>query len=123
MSRIGVNTNIFQVTGKYMSLINEYIVNRRSQTTSVDSRKQAEVVSLFNRIADDQNIEPPIQLLSAIIERDLRAQRKQPKQFLSKLVDNLSKGDGSEETLHELEVVVNALDTKRTEALAKIKGE
>ena len=31
MSKIGVNTNIFQVTGKYMSLINEYIVSRRSQ--------------------------------------------------------------------------------------------
>lgn len=123
MSRIGVNTNIFQVTGKYMSLINDYIVSRRSHTTPADGPKQAEVVSLFNRIADDQNIEPPIQLLSAIIERDLRAQSKQPKQFLSKLVDSLSKGDGSEQTLHELEMVVHALDTKHSEALAKIKGE
>lgn len=123
MSKIGVNTNIFQVTGKYMSLINEYIVSRRSQAMPVDARKQAEVVSLFKRISDDQNIEPPIQMLSAIIERDLRSQRRQPKQFLRKLVDNLSKGDGSEETLHELEVVVQALDTKHSEALAKIKGE
>ncbi|GAB4039840.1 hypothetical protein [Spirosoma gilvum] len=123
MSKIGVNTNIFQVTGKYMNLINEYIVSRRSQVAPIDTRKQDEVVSLFSRIADDQNMEPPIQLLSVIIERDLRQQRKQPRQFFRKLIDDLAKGDNSEETLHELEVVVSALDTKHTEALAKIKGE
>lgn len=123
MSKIGVNTNIFQVTGKYMNLINEYIVSRRSQAAPVDARKQEEVVSLFNRIADDQNTEPPIQLLSVIIERDLRQQRKQPKQFLRKLVNNLATGDNADETLHELEVVVHALDTKHSEALAKIKGD
>ncbi len=123
MSKIGVNTNIFQVTGKYMSLINEYIVSRRSQAAPVDTRKQEDIVSLFNRIADDQNMEPPIQLLSVIIERDLREQRKQPKQFFRNLVTNLTTGDNADETLHELEVVVNALDTKHSEALAKIKGE
>lgn len=123
MSKIGVNSNVFQVTGKYMNLINEYIVSRRNQGVPVDTRKQEEVVALFNKIADDQNTEPPIQLLSVIIERDLRQQHRQPKQFLRRLVTNLSTGSNADETLHELEVVVNALDTKHSEALAKIKGE
>lgn len=123
MSKIGVNTNIFQVTGKYINLINEYIINRRSQTVPVDPRKQAEVISLFNRIADEHNTDHPIQLLSVIIERELRAKRQPPRPFLRKLIENLTKGDRNDETLQGLELVVRALDTKHAEALAKIKGE
>ncbi|MDO1449554.1 hypothetical protein Q0590_24975 [Rhodocytophaga aerolata] len=123
MSKTGVNTNIVRVTGKYLDLINDFIVSRRSSIDHHYRGKQEEVVSLLTKITDDKNTDLPIQLLTVIIERDLREHKKRPKEFLLNLVRKLASEESSEETLHELEIVASALNNKHIEALSKIKGE
>lgn len=122
MSNIGLNANIYHVTGKYLNLLNDFIVQLKSHPNSIDQIKKNELVSFFSKIKNTETLEPQFQLLTSIIERELREKGKPPITFISNIIKEVEKND-AENFLPKLEFIVDVLDSEHFEALAKIKGE
>lgn len=125
MSKIGLNSNIYHVTGKYLDKLNSFVIEAKIHPQKIDFKKRKGVIDLFSKINDYDNIEPQIQLLSAIIEKDLWQKKKQVLgTFISEILMELDNNPvPSEKIIDKLEVIINALDIEHTGALAKIKGE
>ncbi len=122
MSKVGLNNNIYQITGKYLGLINEFIVSAKVHPNDIDEVQRKDLIDLFSKINDSNNSDPQIQLLSVIIERDLRKRKKPHKLFWKGVLEGLNNSP-SIESIEKLEYIVNALDFENSGALAKIKGE
>ena len=81
------------------------------------------LIEFFLKIDDDANTQPQFQLLSSIIERELRnSDEKHPDTFLEVLVEQMRNNE-VDNVLPKIEFIVEALDSENSEALAKIKGE
>ena len=122
MSKIGLNNNIYQITGKYLGLINEFIVSAKVHPNDINEEQRQDLIDLFSKMNDSNNSDPQIQLLSVIIERDLRNRKKQQKVFWNGVFEGLN-NNPSTDSIEKLEYIVNALDFENSGALAKIKGE
>lgn len=122
MSKIGLNNNIYQITGKYLGLINEFIVSVKVHPNDINEEQRKDLIDLFSKMNDSNNSDPQIQLLSVIIERDLRNRKKQHKVFWKGVFEGLN-NNPSTDSIEKLEYIVNALDFENSGALAKIKGE
>ena len=96
MSKIGLNTNIYQVTGKYLGLINDFIVTAKVTPDKIDDKKRRDIIELFKQINDGANKDPQIQLLSIIIQRELRNQAKKSKAFFKEIIEDLEKKPSQE---------------------------
>lgn len=122
MSKIGLNAGIYQTTGRYLNLINDVIVEIKTQP-KLKSSKREDLVEVFKKISDNQNIDPQIQLIESIIERDLWGQkRKRIKPFIIGLLAELE-NPNSTGVVEKLETIADALDVEHSEAFSKIKGE
>lgn len=122
MSKIGLNTNIYQVTGKYLGLINDFIVTAKVTPDKIDEKKRKDIIELFTKINDVNNRDPQIQLISIIIQRELRSQAKKSKFFFKEIIDDLA-NTPSKKSIDNLESIADALDVENSGAFAKIKGE
>jgi hypothetical protein len=122
MSKVGLNTNIYQITGKYLGLINDFIVAAKVSPNKIDDKKRKDIIELFSNLNDSANKDPQIQLLSIIIQRDLRRHSKASKSFIKKIIDDLEKMP-SKESIEKLEYIASTLDVENSGAFSKIKGE
>ena len=84
MSNIGLNSNVYHLTGKYLNMLNDFVVKTKSHQDIIDVNKGGEIISFFSKINDEETVDPQIQLLSSIIERELRVLKKPPSMFLTK---------------------------------------
>ena len=112
MSDTGLNTNIYYLTSKYLGLLNDFIIAIKNDSAKVPAEKYKEVKELFEKLKDDESIDPRIQVLSVIIEAELR-KKNFPK-------SNQKKYESLSKSLHH---VVNALDSEYSHALAKMSKE
>lgn len=121
MSNVGLNTNTYRITGKYLDLLNDYIV--KAKIHPVNEQKNEQLINFLSKINDNANTQPQFQLLSSIIERELRnSNERHPETFLNVLLQQI-KNNEVENILPKIEFIVEALDSENSEALAKIKGE
>ena len=121
MSSIGLNTNTFRITSKYLDLLNDFIVRAKVNQDIGDSKKD-QLIEFITKINDVNNFQPQFQLLSSIIERELRNANNRPDVYLNTLVDEI-RNSNMDNVLPKVEFLVEALDTENSEALLKIKGE
>ncbi|PWS26174.1 hypothetical protein DHW03_15375 [Pedobacter yonginense] len=121
MSNIGLNTNVFRITGKYLDILNDFIVRAKIHSEISESKKK-ELIEFLTKINDTENAQPQFQLLSSIIERELRNSHKRPVLYLNSLMEEIRDG-ALESVVPKIEFIVEALDTENSEALSKIKGD
>ena len=122
MSTTGTNTNTFRLTGKYLGILNDYIVQAKLYNV-VPETKRDQVIEFITQVNDDNNIQPQVQLLCSIIEREIRhSQPMTPDQFFGTLINDIKNSD-MPSVLPKLELIVEALDEENSDALAKIIGE
>jgi hypothetical protein len=123
MSNIGLNTNTFRVTGKYLDLLNDFIV-RAKVNAQMNEPKKEPILEFINKIVDASTLQPQFQLLSSIIEREFRTRNTNPEVYLNKLKQELEQKETNMESLiPKIQFIVKILDSENSEALAKIKGE
>lgn len=121
MSNTGVNANTFHITGKYLDLLNEFVVKLKVDE-EINAGRKEQLIDFFSRIIDQNNVQPQFQLLSSIIGRELRAVNSQPQIFFNTLIEEI-KNDQTAAVLPKIELVIGALDEENSEALSKIKGD
>jgi len=121
MSAIGLNANTYRVTGKYLDLLNDFIVKAKVHPDKLNAQKE-HIVDFLSKINDESSIDPQFQLLSSIIDRELRCNHEQINTFMTGLID-LIKSNDFIKSIPKIEFLVDTLDNENSEALAKIKGE
>jgi hypothetical protein len=121
MSNIGLNTNTYRVTGKYLDFLNDFIVKVKLHPNIIEEKKE-QLIAFISKLNDTKNIEPQFQLLSSIIERELRNNNDRPNVFMNSLITAIQ-GNDVKNSLSKIEFIVGVLDNENSEALAKIKGE
>jgi hypothetical protein len=120
MSNIGLNANTFQLTGKYLDLLNDFIVNARINPAVIDVKKD-QLLEFINKVIDENNTQPQYQLLSSIIERELRLNSK-PASYLG-TIPNEIEADDVNALLPKIEFLAEVLDNENNESLMKIRGD
>lgn len=121
MSNIGLNNNTFRVTGKFLDILNEFIV-KAIVNKEINEAKKDQLLDFIIKINDVNNIDPQFQLLSSIVERELRHEKQNPNLFLNGLVQEI-KNNEIDLFLPKIRIIAEALDSENSEALLKIKGE
>lgn len=122
MSNTGVISNTFRITGKYLDLLNDFVVKTNVDEEINEGRKE-QLVEFFSKLLDQTNAQPQFQLLSSIIERSLRnSQQEQAQVFLNSLINEI-KSDDTKSVLPKIEFIIEVLDGENSNALSKIKGD
>jgi len=123
MSNIGLNTNTFRVTSKYLDLLNDFIV-RAKVNVQMNEPKKEPILEFINKVVDADTLQPQFQLLSSIIEREFRIRNTNPDVYLNRLKQELEqKETNMESVIPKIQFIVKILDNENSDALAKIKGE
>ena len=118
MSLIGLNTNTFRVTGKYLDLLNDILVKAKISQTITDGRKD-QLMDFVSQVSNIDNTQPQFQLLASIIERELRSENKQPDQFYTSLLQEIQQ-NSIEAILPKVSLIAEALEVENSDALSKI---
>lgn len=84
--------------------------------------KKDQVIDFLTKVNDETSIDPQIQLLSSIIDRELRWNQDRINTFLNGLIVEIRE-DNFANSIPKIEFLVGALDNENSEALSKIKGE
>lgn len=119
MTDIGLNTNIYYLTSKYLEIINDFLVSIKDGSTNISMDKINEIKDLFEKLNDEETIDPKIQTLSIIIESELRKLNFSKAKFFDEVTTNLTNQKYSHLSKN-LTHVVNALDNEYSDALAKM---
>lgn len=121
MSSIGLNNNTFRLTGKYLDLLHDIVVKLKIDQ-DVDESKKDQLIDFICKLQDENNAQPQFQLLSNIIERELRPTTNQPNAYLSTFINEIKEND-RQRFLPKIEFLTGVLETENSEALSKIIGE
>lgn len=121
MSSIGLNTNTFKITGKYLDLLNNFVV-RAKINEDIEEGQKLQLIEFIAKLIDKNNAQPQFQLLSNIVERELRTTTKDFSNYLQ-LVINEVQTDNVQSYLPKIEFLVDILDIENSQALSKIMGE
>jgi hypothetical protein len=121
MSNIGLNANIYHITGKYLNLLNTFVAKSKIHQSESENPGIKDVITFFTKLQTEDIIDPQIQLLSSIVEGELRQHKQIPQTFFSDLLHNLA-DNNFKDSLPKIELVIGALDNEHFEALSKIKG-
>jgi len=121
MSSIGLNTNTFRITGKYLDLLNDFVVKAKINQDIEEGQKQ-HLIDFIAQLNDVNNFQPKFHLLSNIIERELRSNKKELSPYLESIISEIRENNTSN-FLPKIEFLSSILDTENSEALLKIMGE
>ncbi|MDN3657850.1 hypothetical protein QWZ08_19515 [Ferruginibacter paludis] len=121
MSNIGINTSTFRITSKYLDILNDFIVKAKINPEITEAR-QEQLIEFLSKLTDVNNTEPQFQMLSSIIERELRNSHKRPEIFFTSLIEDIQNKD-TETVIPKIELITEALDVENSEILAKIIGD
>jgi hypothetical protein len=121
MSSIGLNNNTYRLTGKYLDLLNDIVVKLKIDQ-EVDESKKEQLIEFIGKLRDENNFQPQFQLLSNIVERELRPTTKEPSVYLNTFITEIRENN-MRNFLPKIEFLAGVLDTENSEALAKIIGE
>lgn len=119
MSTAEGNSSLHYSTGKYLGLINDYLVSIK-ENSAFEPQKLKEIEDLFTKLKDEDSIDPQIQLLSIVIERELRKNNLTSGNFFNTILKAF-KEQVTSVLLKELRYVVIALDAEYSRSLSKIK--
>jgi len=117
-----LNANIYHLTSKYLGILNDFIISIKNDSTKVSQEKYQEVKILFEKLKDEDNIDPRIQVLSVIIEAELRKKNFPKSKFFNSITSDINQKK-YESLSRNLNHVVNALDSEYSHALAKMSKE
>ncbi len=121
MSSIGLNTNTFRITGKYLDLLNDFIVKAKVNQ-EIEQGQKDHLIDFISQIKDENNTQPQFQLLSNIVERELRFASKDFGTYLESVIEEV-KENNTEQFLPKIEFLANILEMENSDALLKIVGE
>ncbi|WP_412467100.1 hypothetical protein [Pedobacter sp. KLB.chiD] len=121
MSSIGLNTNTFSITGRFLQLLTNFVVKAKVKQ-EVDEGLKENLVDFINKLKDENSTLPAFQLLSNIVERELRLAGIDFEQYLDEIIKEIRANDTAA-FLPKIEFISDVIEMENSEALSKIMGE
>ena len=89
MSDISLNANIYQVSDKYYSIINRFIIAAKTDNEALEKVIRKDILDLFHELSNIRSNDPQIHMISIIIERALKPLNKSIKDITKQLTSDL----------------------------------
>jgi hypothetical protein len=123
MSQIGLNSNIYRVSNKYLRKFNDYLVKLNQDTDSSTPQQRDEIKSLVKQLLDKDSDNYQVQMIFMIIDEYLENKQGDKSEIiLNRLLSYLEGKNGSPgQAAASLRLITNALDQECDYAYSRIQ--
>lgn len=124
MSEVGLNSNIYDISNKYLEILNHFLVEANYHPTTVTLQSTEEVQSFLRQLSDPLNTNFQIQMVTQIIHVYLKKhlRNQAPEVFLQHLMSFFEHQKGADpESLQKLELLAEALNEECDHAYSRIR--
>ena len=124
MSDVGLNSNIYDISSKYLTILNRFLVEANYDSTTVSSDAMKEVQMFLHQLSTPLSMSFQIQMVSQIIHTYLKEYlRNQPSEvFLQHLMFSFENQMGtSPEALKQLALLAEALNEECDNAFSRMR--
>lgn len=116
-----MNLNVYDTTGHYLTLLNDFSIAIKEAPEKITEASYQQIIDLFSVLENEENIDPQAQMLSVVIEQELRKQDLPSDTFFKSLSRDL-KSKSYNKIIDQLNCVIEALDTEFSMVLSKMNG-
>lgn len=122
MSQIGLNSNIYNISNKYLEKFNDFLAVLNYSPDSITIQQRDDLKNIVIRLLDKDSLDYQIQMVFMIIDDYLNNNNKASKDILDQLLSYL---EGNRNALNSaiksLELITNALDQECDYAFSRIQ--
>jgi hypothetical protein len=122
MSNIGLNSNIYHSTRSYLDLLNNYLIDFNYAREMGRTYTNDKVVNFFQRVGDKSKVDPEVQLLRSFFNRFYKEKHKSTEKELSTLAEKVENADLDNQSIKEIEALVDVLKYHCAQSYARMKG-
>jgi len=124
MSAVGLNSTIYGIAGKYMSQLNNFLVEVNFNPNDISNEHVLSIQSFIEQLADEKARNFQIQMVYIIINKYLKNKGKDTKEILSNLLVHFeAKTYLQSEVIADIEMLSDALDEECDYAFSRIRGK
>ncbi|HFA49474.1 MAG TPA: hypothetical protein ENJ95_10715 [Bacteroidetes bacterium] len=122
MSQIGLNSNIYNISNKYLEKFNDFLAVLNYSPESITEQQRTELRNIVTHLLDKDSLDYQIQMVYMIIDDYLKENNKKSSLVLNQLRSFLEKKAGSlDSAIKSLELITNALDQECDYAFSRIQ--
>lgn len=125
MSDVGLNSNIYDVSSKYLGILNRFLVEANYDSTAVSSESAEEVKTFLHQLSDPSSMSFQIQMVAQIIQsyikKHFRSQTSEA--FLHSLKSYFDRHmETNPEVLQKLSLMAEALNEECNNAYSRMRS-
>ncbi len=122
MSQIGLNSNIYNVSNKYLEKFNDFLVNLNYNPAGITVQQREEIKLLVKRLLDEKSNDYQIQMVYMVVDDYLKGLDKKSETVLKSLLTYLEGNTVPVKMAAEsLEMITTALDRECDFAFSRIQ--
>jgi hypothetical protein len=124
MSEVGLNSNIYDVSSKYLGILNRFLVEANYDPSSVPTDSTKKVHAFLRQLLDKSNRDFQVQMVDQIIRAYLQKHRGKEKaeEFLKRLLHYFDQHAGTDaDALQRISLLTEALDEECDEAFSRMR--
>ena len=122
MSQIGLNSNIYNISNRYLERFNDFLALLNHNPESITSQQRSELKGIVKSLLDENSLDYQIQMVYMIIDDYLKGHDKQSKTVLTQLLIYLEDNPGHlDSAIKSLVLITNALDQECDFAFSRIQ--
>ncbi len=122
MSQIGLNSNIYNISNKYLEKFNDFLAVLNYNPDSITEQQRTELRNIVTHLLDKNSMNYQIQMVYMIIDDYLKENKKKSESVLNQLLTYLEENPESlNSAIASLELITNALDQECDYAFSRIQ--
>ncbi len=124
MSEVGLNSNIYDVSSKYLGILNRFLVEANYDPSSVPTDSIKKVHAFLRQLLDKSNRDFQVQMVDQIIRAYLQKHQGKEKaeEFLNRLLHYFDQNTGTDtDALQRISLLTEALDEECDEAFSRMR--
>lgn len=125
MSNVGLNSNIYDISSRYLEILNRFLVRGNYDPANVPPELFKEVEGFLNQLSDKSGRDFQIQMVAQIIQTHLQKRHggENIDIFLQKMLVHLRDGTiTNADALARISILTEALDEECDESFSRIRA-
>lgn len=122
MSQIGLNSNIYNISNKFLEKFNDFLAVLNYSPESISEQQRTELRNIVAQLLDKNSLDYQIQMVYMIIDDYLKENNKKSTTVLKQLQTFLEeKTKSPDSAIKSLELITSALDQECDYAFSRIQ--
>lgn len=123
MSDIGLNSNIYRISNKYLDRINKFLIELNFNPDQIAEDHVYAIHSLIEQLTDKQTTDFQIQMIFIVIDKYLKSKEMSTEEVLTELLNHFEeKTYRQPKAIEMIEMIASALDKECDHAFSRIQG-